>query len=129
MEMEERAIKPRIGIVNFERRRHPRFNIDLPIEYYPIDSSISHSGRAINISEGGLLVYLPEKVEVGQYLKMKLFFPLGSDLNTIEMVGQLVWMDIHLEKGWGDYRSGVRFIDISSEDQNKLKKFLKTLSE
>jgi c-di-GMP-binding flagellar brake protein YcgR len=129
MEMEERAIKPRIGIVNFERRRHPRFNIDLPIEYYPIDSSISHSGRAINISEGGLLVYLPEKVEVGQYLKMKLFFPLGSDLNTIEMVGQLVWMDIHLEKGWGDYRSGVRFIDISSEDLNKLKKFLKTLSE
>jgi len=127
--MEERAIKPRIGIVNFERRRHPRFNIDLPIEYYPIDSSISHSGRAINISEGGLLVYLPEKVEVGQYLKMKLFFPLGSDLNTIEMVGQLVWMDIHLEKGWGDYRSGVRFIDISSEDLNKLKKFLKTLSE
>lgn len=127
--MEERAIKPRIGIVNFERRRHPRFNIDLPIEYFLINSSISHPGRALNISESGLLVYLPEKVKVGQYLKMKLFFPSGSDLNTIEIVAQLVWMDIYLEKEWGDYRCGVRFIDISSEDLNKLQKFLKTLSE
>ena len=68
--------KPRVGIVNLERRRHPRFTVDLPIEYYQFDSSIHYPGRLMDASEGGLLVYLPERVEVGQHLKMKLFFLL-----------------------------------------------------
>jgi len=41
----------------------------------------------------------------------------------------VVWEDIHLGKGWGDYRVGVKFIDISSDDPNKLKGFLRSLSE
>jgi len=38
-------------------------------------------------------------------------------------------MDIHLGKEWGDYRCGVKFIDISSDDLSKFKNFLKSLSE
>jgi c-di-GMP-binding flagellar brake protein YcgR len=127
--MEEKGIKPRYGIVNFERRKHPRFNVDLPIEYYLIDSMVGSRGRAMNASEGGLLVYLPEKVEIGQHLQLKLYFPSGSGLNTIEMLAEVVWVDLHLEKGWGDYRSGLRFIEISSEHLNLLKKILRNLSE
>jgi c-di-GMP-binding flagellar brake protein YcgR len=127
--MEEKGIKPRYGIVNFERRKHPRFNVDLPIEYSLIDSMVGSPGRAMNVSEGGLLVYLPEKVDIGQHLKLKLYFPSGSALNTIEMLAEVVWVDLHLEKGWGDYRSGLRFIEISSEHLNLLKKILRNLSE
>lgn len=122
-------MKPRIGIVNIERRRYPRFSIDLPIEYYPNHSLVSHTGRAINASEAGLLVYLPEKMEIGQRLWMKLFFYSGFDLNTIQMLAEVVWVDIHLEEGWGDYRSGLKFIDISPEDLYRLKNFLITLSQ
>jgi len=125
----ERGEKPHVGIVNLEKRNHPRFNIDLPIEFYQIDSPIPHSGRAVNASEGGLLVYLPEQTEVGQHLRLKLFFVSGPGLDSIEMLTEVVWMDIHLGKGWGDYRCGVRFIDISGEDLHKLKRFLKSLSE
>ena len=121
--------KSHYGIVNFERRRFPRFSIDLPVEYYRTDSDIRFSGRALNASEGGLLVYLPEKVEIGETLRLKLFFTFGHDLVTIEMVAQVAWIDIHLGEGWGDYRSGLKFIDISSEDLGKLKNFLKSLSE
>jgi len=121
--------KSHYGIVNFERRRFPRFSIDLPIEYYRTDSDVRLSGRALNASEGGLLVYLPEKVEIGETLRLKLFFTFGHDLVTIEMVAQVAWIDIHLGEGWGDYRSGLKFIDISSEDLGKLKNFLKSLSE
>jgi c-di-GMP-binding flagellar brake protein YcgR len=127
--MEEKGIKPRFGIVNFERRKHPRFNIDLPVEYYLIHSKIGGSGQAINLSEGGLLVYLTEKVEIGQHLQLKLFFPSGSELKTIEMVAEVVWIDIHLGKDWGDFRSGLRFIDISPDNLNRLKTFLRSLSE
>jgi c-di-GMP-binding flagellar brake protein YcgR len=125
---EEKEVKPRYGTVNFERRKYPRFNIDLPIEYYRIDSSVSHAGRGLNISEGGLLIYFPEKMDLSQYLRLKLFFPLGSELSTIEVLAEVAWTEIHLGESWGDYRCGVRFIDISPEDMTKFKKFLSSLS-
>jgi c-di-GMP-binding flagellar brake protein YcgR len=129
MEKEGKETKPRTGIVNLERRRYPRFNIDLPIEYYRIDSSIGHTGRGLSISEGGLLIYFPEQMEVSQYLRLKLFLPLGSELNIIEVLAEVVWRDIHLGEGWGDYRCGVKFIDIPPEEITKLKKFLGSLSQ
>jgi len=129
MEKEEKESKPRIGVVSFERRKYPRFNIDLPIEYCRIDSPIGNAGRARNISEGGLLIYFPERLEIGQHLKLKLFFTSGSDLLSMKVLGEVVWVDIHLGEGWGDYKSGVKFIDASREDMTKLKDFLKRLSQ
>jgi c-di-GMP-binding flagellar brake protein YcgR len=127
--MEETQTRPRVGIVNFEKRGHPRFKVDLPIEYSQVDSPIGQAGRVVNASEGGLLVYLPEKMEIGQHLQVKLFFVSGSELNTIEMLTEVVWRDIHLGKNWGDYRSGVKFVDISTADLNRLKDFLVSLSK
>ena len=128
MTKEEKETKPRYGTVNLERRKHPRFSVDLPIEYSRIDSSVSHTGRGLNISEGGLLIYFPEQMDVSQYLRLKLFFSLGSELNTIETLAEVAWIDIYLGEVWGDYRCGVKFIDISPEDVTKLKNFLRSLS-
>jgi len=126
---EKQETKSHVGVANLERRRHPRFSIDLPIEYQSIPSSLSHTGRALNASEGGLLVYLSQQIEIGQHLKIKLFFASGSHLNSIEILTEVVWVDIHLGKDWGDYRCGVKFMEISQEDLNKLKFFLRSLSE
>jgi c-di-GMP-binding flagellar brake protein YcgR len=127
--MEEKERKFHYGIVNFERRKHPRFNIDLPIEYSLLPSPASHPGRASNASEGGLLVYLPEKVEISQLLQLRLFFPSGSQFNGVELIAEVVWIDVHLGKDWGDYRCGLRFIDIPPDGLEKLKRFLRSLSE
>src|SRR4030043_1332878 len=89
MKAEEKEIKARIGIANFERRTYPRFNIDLPIEYYQVNSSQSQGGRAGNISEGGLLIYLPENIDMGQQIRIKLFFSSGSELNTVEILTEV----------------------------------------
>jgi c-di-GMP-binding flagellar brake protein YcgR len=125
----EKETKPRYGTVHFERRKYPRFNVNLPIEYYRIDSPISHTGNALNISEGGLLIYFPEEMEIGQHLKLKLFLASGSEMNTIETLVEVVWIDIHPGRDWGDYRTGVRFFNISTEDMEKLKNFLVSLSQ
>jgi c-di-GMP-binding flagellar brake protein YcgR len=82
----------------------------------------------MNASEGGLLLYLPELIEIGNHLRLKLFFTIGSELNAIETLAEVVWVDVHLGKDWGDYRTGVRFVEISTEDIGKLKSFLKSLS-
>ena len=89
MKNREKETKPRYGTVNFKKRKHPRFSVDLPIEYYRVDSSIGHTGKALNISEGGLLLHFPEQMDIGQYIKLKLFLSLGSELNTIEVLAAI----------------------------------------
>jgi len=127
MKAEDRGTKSRYGIVNFEKRKHPRFSVDLPVEYSRTDLFVDQ-GRVMNASEGGLLLYLPEQMEVGNRLRLKLFFTMGSDLNAVETLVAVVWVDLHLGKDWGDYRTGVGFVEISTEDMGRLKSFLRTLS-
>ena len=124
----KREEKVRFGVANFERRRHPRFSVDLPIEYHRIHSPDSYPGRLGNISESGLMVYLPEKAEMGQFLEIKLFFPSDSHLQAIDMIAQVAWVDFHLGEN-RDYRSGLRFIEISPEDLKKLSGFLNHLAQ
>ena len=127
MRAEDGGTKSRYGIVNFEKRNHPRFNVDLPVEYSRTDLLIDQ-GRAINASEGGLLLYLPEKMEIGNHLRLRLFFSMGAGLNAVETLVAVVWVELHVGKDWGDYRTGVRFVEISTEDMGKLRSFLRSLS-
>jgi c-di-GMP-binding flagellar brake protein YcgR len=125
--MEENKLKPRTGVAKIEERQHPRFLLNLPVEYYRVNSDVNQSGYTVNASEGGLMVNLPEKLEVGQYLKMKIFFSFGPDINSVEILSQVVWTD-HTGIIEG-YRSGVKFVEISSEDLNRLINFLQNLSK
>jgi hypothetical protein len=125
MEAGEKDTKPQIKIIDSENRRCPRFDIHLPIEYCQIKSSITHTG---NISEGGLLIYFPGKTDVSQYLRLKLFFSLGSELDTIKVLAEVVWTDNHLCKDQAYCPYGIKFVDISPEDGIKLKNFLRSLS-
>jgi c-di-GMP-binding flagellar brake protein YcgR len=107
-----------------EKRKFPRVNIDLPVKYSRTNLFFKY-GRAVNASQGGLLVYLPEELGIGQRLGLKIFFPSRSEFNTLETSVQVVWKDVHLRKDWTwDYRTGVKFVDLSPEHVTELKKFL-----
>ncbi len=125
MEPAGECSKPEIRVINCEDRRYPRINIYLPVEYYGIKSCITHTG---NISEGGLLIYFPEETEVGQYVRLKLFFSLGSEFNTIKVFAKVIWMDNHLNEDRENYAYGVKIVDISPEDVSKWRNFLSSLS-
>ncbi|HXZ38175.1 MAG TPA: PilZ domain-containing protein [Thermodesulfobacteriota bacterium] len=119
--------KSQYGIVNFERRRSPRFSVDLPIEYSRVDSSRKNNGHTGNASGGGLMLFLGEPMEVGAGLRIKVFFSSEPKLDSIEVQAQVVWTEIPFGKE-KDHRCGVRFTDIASEDLTKLKNFLDGLS-
>jgi hypothetical protein len=133
---EERDKKPRAGIARFEkevglnekreRRMYPRFLLNLPIEYLRLDSPVSYSSHTINASEGGLMICLHERLEVGQHLNLKIFCSSGSSLLTINPMVQVMWADEQLGKD-ETYRHGVRFVDTASEEVQKFKDFLGTL--
>jgi len=128
MEKDKTEPKRRIGILDLERRKYPRFKINLPLDYYRVDTPTSQSGRTENASEGGLEIYFPEKMEIGERLKLRLFFSSSrEDLRAVEVLAEVVWIDILA--GDGEYRSGVKFVDISQYDLQKLKAFLESLTE
>jgi c-di-GMP-binding flagellar brake protein YcgR len=127
MTEEEKEPKTQYGIVNFERRRSPRFSVDLPIEYSCVDSSGKSSGRTGNASVGGLMLFLGEDLKVGREVRIKIFFPSESQLDSIEVLAEVVWTEIAFGKE-KDHRCGVRFIHIATEDLTKLKTFLDRLS-
>jgi c-di-GMP-binding flagellar brake protein YcgR len=76
-----------------------------------------------------MLIQSPGQVEIGQHLKSKLSFILGSEINTIDMQAEVVWRDNYLSKARGDYRCGARFLDISARDKTKLNNLLMSLSQ
>jgi c-di-GMP-binding flagellar brake protein YcgR len=124
--MEENKLKPRTGVAKIEERKHPRFLLNLPIEYSPVNSDVNQAGYTFNTSEGGLMVNLPEELEAGRLLKMKIFFSFGPDINSIEILCQVVWTD-H-SRGKEGYRSGVKFLKLSTQDLDKLIVFLRKLA-
>ncbi len=123
---DKKTTKLRYGIVDFERRKHPRFKIDLPVEYGRSALGIKE-GKAVNASEGGLLLWLPERMDIGRLLDVKLFLSMEAALRTIEIQVRVVWTDLHVEEG-EDYRTGVEFSAVSEGDLEVLKTFLRSLS-
>ena len=126
---EEEKTESRYGFVNFERRKFPRFSVDLPVEYERMGSYVP-GGQAPNISEGGLLIHFSEPMEVGQHLRLRLFFTnLGSDLESLEAVVEVVWREIGPDKDLKEYRAGVKFVSMSAHDLTRLKNFVASLAE
>src|SRR5512143_2114526 len=128
MENREKETKPHYGIADIERRKYRRFPIRLPVEYYRADSPVSQTGQTLDTSEGGLQILFPEQMNIGQNLKLKLFFSIGSELISIEMLAEVVWVNPQLDESQKRYRSGVKFTSISPEDMTKFKNFIVSLS-
>jgi hypothetical protein len=81
----------------------------------------------MNASQGGLLLYFSEPLQIGQYIMLKLFLSSDSTLSAIETITEVAWTEIHLDEG-GTYRTGGRFVDTSPKEMSKLKNFLLSLS-
>ncbi len=124
----EKGAKPRYGVANIERRKYRRFPIRIPVEYYRAESVMGQTGQTLDASEGGLQILFPEQMNIGQSLKIKLFFSIGSELISIEMLAEVVWVSPQLDESEKHYRSGVKFTSISPGDMNKLKNFIVSLS-
>jgi len=113
------------GIVAIERRRHPRFNLELPLDYFRVNDKENYGGIVANASQVGILVYLPEKMETGTMLKTEIFYAKGLELDSIRAVGKVVWADLPARKTWGERRYGLQFTSIDKGNLNKLRNLLK----
>ena len=113
-----------------ERRRYPRFIVDLPLEYRDIDGSCLHGGILVNASGGGFLIEAVRDVPVGTKLIIAVLFPKGFELANFKVVAKIVRkepyrkQDLKGDLNWKGYQYGLEFIQILEEDRLKLNLFL-----
>lgn len=113
------------SLIHFEeRRKYPRFLIDLPLEYRMSSNHKAHGGIVLNASETGLLLYSTEDMPVGTKLKITVLFPKGYELANFELIGEIIWKNSDRKKGWEASQYGLKFIQISQEDHGKLRQVL-----
>ncbi len=112
-----------------EKRKHPRVTMNLPLEYRVSDTPKAQAGLAINASESGLLLHSIKDMPVGTKLNLAVLFPKGFELTNFELVAEVVWKDVHWQENRQEYEFGLKFIDISEDEHQKLKRLIAEQSE
>lgn len=109
-----------------ERRSHPRFVIDLPLEYRKTHDSCLRGGTVVNVSEGGLLIETVRDISVGTELNVTILFANGFELATFKVMAKIVRKEPYRKEDWRGnqywkgYQYGLEFIQILEEDRWKL---------
>ena len=115
---------------NGEKRSHPRFVIDLSLEYREMGDSCLRGGIVIDVSKEGLLIETVRDIPVGTELNVTVLFPKGSELADFKVMTKIVrkkpyWKeDSKGNRYWEGYQYGLEFIQILDEDRRKLKGLL-----
>lgn len=125
---EEKALS-RKGVLTIEKRKHPRLFVELPLDYSRKGKKTDFGGIVKNASESGILVYLPEKVDVGELLKVEIYFAKGLELHTVQGVGKIVWADLAARETWREHRYGLEFHSMPKGTIQKLRNLLKDVGE
>ena len=102
-----------------ERRKHPRFAIELPLEFKGEDG-LPRGAVVRNISEGGLLICSIHDMPVGRELKVRVFFVDEYELDQFKATARIAWKDDHSDTDWEGYKYALEIVEISMEDRQKL---------
>jgi len=121
-------LKPGEGIAILERRKQPRRRVELSFDYSPLVEREDHGGTLADANEGGLQVYLPEKLQVGDLFKIKIFAPAKSEVETVQAIAKVVWASRTKGRS-GKYRYGLQLQSFFKGDLNKYKALLNGVEE
>ncbi len=119
----------KLGVLAVEKRRHPRYTVEFPLDYSRVDGKETYGGIVANASEGGLLVYLPQRMEMGTVLKIEIIYVQELEFNTIKAIAKVVWSDLASRESWGEYRYGLQFLEIEEEAFTRLLNLLKEIGK
>ena len=109
-----------------ERRRNFRLSLRLPMEYSFPESSHLRLAYMVDICEGGLSMYTPENLDIGQNLSFKFYYDSAAGLDYIQAPGEVIRVD-RLGISGKEYRCAVRFSDLPLDFLKKFRKFLDSL--
>lgn len=109
-----------------EKRKDFRLSLRLPMEYSFPKSSDIRLAYMVDISEGGLSMYTPENLHMGQNLNLKFYYVSAAGLEYIQASGEVIRV-YRLGISGMEYRCAVRFSYLPSDFLKKFRKFLNSL--
>ncbi len=117
--------KSQIGPFAVERRRCPRYKIEFPLTYGSLEGKNPYRwGLATDGGEGGVLVYLNERIRVGAILRIEIFYAGKLLVNKIDATAKVVWSDLGPKLGLGGHRHGLEFQRVEESDLSRLRTLL-----
>jgi c-di-GMP-binding flagellar brake protein YcgR len=105
-----------------EVRQYTRVHLHLPVEYYANTPKVPRLGHTTNLSPGGVMLNISEKLDIGQSINLAIFVSWGKSMDAIKVSSQVIWVDGTGRDG--EFLSGVKFVDLSANDRDKLETFL-----
>ncbi|MBW2123448.1 MAG: PilZ domain-containing protein, partial [Deltaproteobacteria bacterium] len=85
------------------------------------------TGLTSNASEGGIMAFMGERVEVGTALNVTLVFRLGFSLASMEAPSVVVWREDVWKEYLGSYRYGLRFLGLDPANLRRLRRLFGNL--
>ena len=107
------------GELKFERRRYPRFNVRLPIEFTIVAEGRRCRAMVDNVSLAGVLLLTDEPLDQGTAVVVHM--PAGKD-GALDIPSKIVRTSVV-----GEF--GVAFIGMTEEDVERISKMLERRSE
>lgn len=128
---------PRWGVAALQRRRHPRLNISLPVEFTVRrgDAEAAPCQVALRtLGGGGLLLVVPQPLDVGTALDLTLHLPVRPPEpetatgwqpgRSLKMEAVVVWTDVTTQGLPDECRCGVAFTAIADADRAAIVDFI-----
>jgi c-di-GMP-binding flagellar brake protein YcgR len=112
-----------------ERRKHPRFKMELPLDYSRINGKDNFGGIVSDLSEGGINIYLPRRLKIKDILKIEIFFAKKLELSAIQAIAEVVWGYLAVKGSWKKRHYGLQFQSIDEGNLHKLRILLKELKK
>ena len=104
-----------------EKRRSPRFNIDVTVKVAIVNSlgiTSQYFGRGNDLSEGGMAIFLAQDLAIGSKIRLTLTLPLAERAVTCQAV----------VRSRNSYRYGVEFAELAPLDREFLSRTCRSLS-
>jgi len=109
---------------SIDRRKSPRVWMYLPLEYQMKYAIRTCGGFIIDASETGFHIYSTEDVRIGTALKIDVLFPKNYELANLEVVAEVVWKKVIVDRRGKGYQYGLKIVQILEEDSRALRKLL-----
>lgn len=103
-----------------DRRQFPRVNA--PVFCRPLGRPLFGRRRANDVSLGGMRLYADEAPKPGDRLELELFLP---DQSEITCRTEVVWVEELAQGAPARFEVGVKFVDVSAQDMERLSAVLK----
>jgi c-di-GMP-binding flagellar brake protein YcgR len=106
-----------------DKRKYPQFLLELPLEYQVGNTRNVSGGLVVNVSETGLLIRSVTDMAIGTRIEITVLFPNGYELGSFKVSAELIRKDSR-EGNWKGYEYGLRFLQMSEEDNQQLKQII-----